>query len=145
MKITTDSDVLEMRYLEMPPPTCTKPGCNSVLVIRHMDGWQCLNCMKIIYREQPVMKSDNPMRDGYHRGSKYCFCQAYSNLPTTTTSPQDLIRTTVPYSTSGYLLLSVSPITNFIVNCIILQAVIEVNRPSIPFDHSHRFPTTFRL
>ena len=32
------------------PSECTKPGCGGKVLIPHEDGWQCFNCMKIIYR-----------------------------------------------------------------------------------------------
>ncbi|MBN1862699.1 MAG: hypothetical protein JW790_03550 [Dehalococcoidales bacterium] len=44
-----------------PPSVCTKPGCGGTVFIPHEDGWQCFNCMKIIYRRQhsPVFDRDN--------------------------------------------------------------------------------------
>ncbi|HEY56602.1 MAG TPA: hypothetical protein G4N90_04105 [Dehalococcoidia bacterium] len=44
---------LELEPATTPPPVCTKPGCGGRLFIPHEDGWQCFNCMKIIYRSQP--------------------------------------------------------------------------------------------
>ena len=34
------------------PEVCPKPGCGGTKFIRHEDGWQCLNCFKIIYIKQ---------------------------------------------------------------------------------------------
>ena len=31
------------------PKVCDKPGCNCTRFIPHEDGYQCLNCFKIIY------------------------------------------------------------------------------------------------
>ena len=36
------------------PSNCSKPHCNGKDFIRHEDGWQCWNCMKIIYRHPPL-------------------------------------------------------------------------------------------
>lgn len=32
------------------PSVCPKPGCNGRRFIRIEDGYQCLNCFKIIYQ-----------------------------------------------------------------------------------------------
>lgn len=34
------------------PEVCTKPNCGGTRFTRHEDGWQCLNCFKIIYVKQ---------------------------------------------------------------------------------------------
>jgi hypothetical protein len=49
-----------------PPFICPKPYCNSTSFIPHEDGWQCLNCMKIIYRHQPLpyIANNRPERVG---------------------------------------------------------------------------------
>jgi len=41
---------LEPKMYLHTPPICPKPGCGCTIVIPHEDGWQCLNCMKIIYK-----------------------------------------------------------------------------------------------
>ena len=50
--------LLEAELATAPPPVCTKPGCGGSVFIPHEDGWQCFNCMKIIYRRQ-----DSPLFD----------------------------------------------------------------------------------
>jgi hypothetical protein len=51
---------LEPEPAATPPSVCTKPGCGGTVFIPHEDGWQCFNCMKIIYRRQysPVFDLD---------------------------------------------------------------------------------------
>jgi ribosomal protein S27AE len=50
---------LEPEVLTVPPPVCTKPGCGGRFFIPHEDGWQCWNCMKVIYRNQPLVLADS--------------------------------------------------------------------------------------
>lgn len=64
-----------IRYLTRPPEVCPKPNCGNTVFVRDTDGWQCLNCMKIIYRKQLVIEPDDIVREGSHRGSKYCFVE----------------------------------------------------------------------
>ena len=47
--------LLEPKLYEETPAVCTKPGCGGMVFIPHEDGWQCFNCMKIIYKasEEP--------------------------------------------------------------------------------------------
>jgi Zn ribbon nucleic-acid-binding protein len=33
---------------------CPKCKYTGKYILAHEDGWQCLNCMKIIYRDQPL-------------------------------------------------------------------------------------------
>jgi ribosomal protein S27AE len=33
-----------------PPRVCPKPGCGGTFFISHEEGWQCFNCMKILYK-----------------------------------------------------------------------------------------------
>jgi hypothetical protein len=47
--------LIEPEYATSPPKVCLKPGCNGTLFIPHDDGWQCWNCMKIIYRDQSML------------------------------------------------------------------------------------------
>jgi len=42
--------LLEPKLYKHAPPVCIKPGCQGTVFIPHEDGWQCLNCMKIIYK-----------------------------------------------------------------------------------------------
>ena len=42
--------LLEPKYYSQAPDICTKPGCGGTLFLPHEDGWQCFNCMKIIYK-----------------------------------------------------------------------------------------------
>ena len=48
------------------PSGCSKPNCNGKRFIRHEDGWQCLNCMKIIYKHSPLpyIPNNHPDRVG---------------------------------------------------------------------------------
>jgi hypothetical protein len=41
---------LEPDLYNQTPSMCTKPGCSGTVFIPHEDGWQCFNCMKIIYQ-----------------------------------------------------------------------------------------------
>ena len=59
-----------------PPVVCPKPYCGGTFFIPHEDGWQCFNCMKIIYRKQPIINSNNPKRIGYHKNSSYPFLES---------------------------------------------------------------------
>jgi hypothetical protein len=42
--------LLEPKLYQQAPSVCTKPGCGGTVFIPHEDGWQCFNCMKIIYK-----------------------------------------------------------------------------------------------
>jgi ribosomal protein S27AE len=41
---------LEPKLYERPPSVCPKTDCGGTYFIPHEDGWQCFNCMKIIYK-----------------------------------------------------------------------------------------------
>jgi len=43
-------ELLEPKLYSQAPPVCLKPGCGGEVFIPHEDGWQCFNCMKIIYK-----------------------------------------------------------------------------------------------
>ena len=43
--------------LTNPPLVCPKPGCGASFFIPHEDGWQCWNCMAIIYRDLSLLLS----------------------------------------------------------------------------------------
>ena len=75
MTLGIESQTLRIRYISKPPQVCPKPNCECTIFIRHVDGWQCLNCMKIIYRKQLVISSNDTSRDGYHKGSKYSYTE----------------------------------------------------------------------
>ncbi len=51
-----------------PPAVCPKPNCGCTNFIPHEDGWQCLNCMKIIYRSAPLpyIANNRPERIGQY-------------------------------------------------------------------------------
>ncbi|MEJ2046830.1 MAG: hypothetical protein P8X92_01810 [Dehalococcoidia bacterium] len=59
--------VLETEFKSKPPEICTKPYCHGTSFVKHEDGWQCLNCMKIIYRYKPVVDSEQREVCGSHR------------------------------------------------------------------------------
>ena len=40
------------------PDICPKPGCNGKRFLPHEDGWQCFNCMKIIYKAGCEIRED---------------------------------------------------------------------------------------
>ncbi|MFC2024395.1 hypothetical protein ACFLTJ_02295 [Chloroflexota bacterium] len=56
-------------YACKPPPVCPKPWCRSDYFIPHEDGWQCWNCMKIIYQGDPLplIPNNHPQRVGPYR------------------------------------------------------------------------------
>ena len=41
----------EVQLYTQAPAVCTKPGCGGTVFILHEDGWQCFNCMKVIYKK----------------------------------------------------------------------------------------------
>ncbi|GEM_PF-4826963 len=51
-----------------PPLICPKPYCGSTSFASHEDGWQCLNCMKIIYVDKPLpyIANNRPERIGQY-------------------------------------------------------------------------------
>jgi len=42
--------LLEPDLFTQPPRVCPKPGCGGTFFISHEEGWQCFNCMKILYK-----------------------------------------------------------------------------------------------
>lgn len=40
--------------LYKPPAVCPRSKCGGTYFIPHEDGWQCWNCMKIIYEDSPL-------------------------------------------------------------------------------------------
>lgn len=53
-----------------PPSVC--PKCQGSLFVNHEDGWQCWNCMKIVYQSDPLplINNNRPARVGPYRGAK---------------------------------------------------------------------------
>lgn len=60
------NEVPKMTHPPKSPSVCTKPNCKGSRFIFHEDGWQCLNCMKIIYRDAPLpyIANNHPERVG---------------------------------------------------------------------------------
>jgi ribosomal protein S27AE len=50
--------LLKPELVKEAPSVCTKPGCGGTVFIPHQDGWQCLNCMKIIYAADGYRQRD---------------------------------------------------------------------------------------
>jgi hypothetical protein len=48
--------LLEPNLYKDAPNVCPKPGCGGTVFIPHEDGWQCFNCMKIIYKANELKK-----------------------------------------------------------------------------------------
>jgi len=55
MRIKKEPELLAVYHRSVPPEECTKPNCGGRVFIRHEDGWQCLNCMKVIFSSQVVV------------------------------------------------------------------------------------------
>jgi len=55
MRRKIDIPVLQRAQLVEPPRLCPKPNCRGTFFIAHEDGWQCWNCMKIIYKDLPIL------------------------------------------------------------------------------------------
>jgi len=64
--------VPQMIYYSRPPSICPKPCCGSTSFVPHEDGWQCLNCMKIIYGDEPLpyIANNRPQRIGQYNDHK---------------------------------------------------------------------------
>jgi len=59
-------------HYSKPPSICPKPYCGGTSFTPHEDGWQCINCMKIIYNQEalPYIANNHPERHGqynYHK------------------------------------------------------------------------------
>jgi hypothetical protein len=65
--------VLESMRLSKPPSVCPKPQCGGTYFIPHEDGLQCWDCMKIIYKDQPLshIANNHPERVAHYRTSGY--------------------------------------------------------------------------
>ena len=58
----------EVKGVARCPEVCTKPGCGGRVFLPHEDGWQCFNCMKIVYDEQPLpLVTARPIKIGRYR------------------------------------------------------------------------------
>ena len=44
-------------YLFGRPTVCPKCNYTTKYILAHEDGWQCFNCMKIIYKDKPLPMS----------------------------------------------------------------------------------------
>jgi hypothetical protein len=59
--------LLETKFRSRPPEVCPKPFCHGTRFIVHEDGWQCLNCMKVIYRYKRIVDHNRQESFGTHR------------------------------------------------------------------------------
>lgn len=58
--------MIEPELYEKPPEVCPKEECNGTFFIPHEDGWQCFNCMKIIYKASNPRADKPPVRKYKH-------------------------------------------------------------------------------
>ena len=65
MSLTLEPEVIGSKYADASPGVCPKPNCGGVVFFKHVDGWQCFNCNKIIYREEPVIGETENLREGH--------------------------------------------------------------------------------
>ena len=42
--------LIEPKLYEKQPSVCPKENCGGTIFLPHEDGWQCFNCMKIVYK-----------------------------------------------------------------------------------------------
>jgi hypothetical protein len=54
-----------------PPEVCPKPGCRGTLFIPHEDGWQCFNCMKIMYQDRQTSLRHQNSKDNRNGSLKH--------------------------------------------------------------------------
>ncbi len=54
MEIEMEGELVEPKLYNQAPAVCTKPGCGGTFFLQHEDGWQCFNCMKIIYKANEI-------------------------------------------------------------------------------------------
>ena len=47
-----EEQIKKMAKALIEPVVCPKPNCSCNKFIKHEDGYQCLNCFKIIYVKQ---------------------------------------------------------------------------------------------
>jgi len=54
--MTTDTSP---KYTKLPESPLVCPKCyEGKYIVTHEDGWQCWNCMKIIYKNAPIIDLD---------------------------------------------------------------------------------------
>jgi hypothetical protein len=58
--------LLEPKLYNQAPSVCNKSGCGGTVFIPHEDGWQCFNCMKIIYKATEVSKKNTAIKRYTH-------------------------------------------------------------------------------
>jgi len=58
--------LLEPKLYENPPSDCPKSNCGRTVFIPHEDGWQCLNCMKIVYKANRSVRKSPVFRRYQH-------------------------------------------------------------------------------
>ena len=58
--------LLEPNLYNNVPSICIKPGCGGSIFIPHDDGWQCFNCMKIVYKINEKAKSTEQIKRYTH-------------------------------------------------------------------------------
>jgi len=63
-------DLLEPKLYILPPSVCTKPGCGGTFFIPHEDGWQCFNCMKIIYKASQSVTNPSLVKRSHRKKSR---------------------------------------------------------------------------
>jgi ribosomal protein S27AE len=54
--------MIEPKLCEKPPLVCPKANCGGTFFIPHEDGWQCFNCMKIIYKAKRSATNPNILK-----------------------------------------------------------------------------------
>jgi len=59
----------EPKYETECPSVCPKRDCRGTVFLPHEDGWQCFNCMKIIYKAQSKESEVPVKRYSHYRGN----------------------------------------------------------------------------
>ena len=54
--------LLEPELYTEAPRVCLKPGCEGTIFLRHEEGWQCFNCMKIVYKANRPMNGSGGIK-----------------------------------------------------------------------------------
>lgn len=49
------------------------PQCHSypTLWLRHPEGKQCFNCMKVVYHRKPLMRYGKNLREAFHKSGHW--------------------------------------------------------------------------
>lgn len=63
-------ELLEPKLYSQAPSVCLKPGCGGRVFIPHEDGWQCFNCMKIIYKANDKVKKNVAIKRYSHNNQE---------------------------------------------------------------------------